>query len=124
MRSPLSVRLAVILYVIVAARAAVGESPSAVPLPQGVKAVWDLGKAYRETTPTRERICINGLWRWQPAQPKTDQPPTANWGYFKVPGPWPGGRQSGAEGRRPDGLSHPSWKGRGHGGATTAWYPA
>ena len=36
----------------------------AVPLPEGVKAVWDMEKAYRETTPTRERICINGLWRW------------------------------------------------------------
>jgi hypothetical protein len=36
-------------------------------LPQGVKAVWDLEKAYRESTPTRERLGINGLWRWQPA---------------------------------------------------------
>ncbi len=25
--------------------------------PAGVKAVWDMGKAYRETTPTSERIC-------------------------------------------------------------------
>lgn len=31
-------------------------------LPEGVKAVWDLNSAYRETTPTRERICINGLY--------------------------------------------------------------
>ncbi len=38
------------------------------PLPPGVHAVWDLGKAYRETTPTRERLSINGLWRWQPAE--------------------------------------------------------
>jgi len=28
--------------------------------------VWDPGKAFRETTATRERLCINGLWRWQP----------------------------------------------------------
>ena len=33
-----------------------------VTLPSGVKAVWDLDLAYRETTSTRERICINGLW--------------------------------------------------------------
>ena len=38
------------------------------PLPDGVRAVWDLNRAHRETTPTRERICINGLWRWQPAE--------------------------------------------------------
>jgi hypothetical protein len=38
-----------------------------VGLPSGVRAAWNLEKAYRETTPTRERICINGLWRWQPA---------------------------------------------------------
>jgi hypothetical protein len=36
-------------------------------LPPGVKAVWDLEKAYRESPPARERLSINGLWRWQPA---------------------------------------------------------
>ena len=41
-------------------------------------------------TDTRERICINGLWRWQPASTEPAQPPTENWGYFKVPGCWPG----------------------------------
>jgi beta-galactosidase len=45
--------------------AAVG---SAVQLPPGVKPVWDLAKAYREATPTRGRVCVNGLWRWQPAE--------------------------------------------------------
>jgi arginine utilization protein RocB len=71
-------------------------------LPPGVKAVWDLSKAYRETTPTRELICINGLWRLHPAEPKSQravaeavlarrrQAPSENWGYFKVPGCWPG----------------------------------
>ncbi|MHC4434075.1 MAG: hypothetical protein ACYTBS_19705, partial [Planctomycetota bacterium] len=33
----------------------------------GHDVIWDMSKAYRETTPTRQRICINGLWRWQPA---------------------------------------------------------
>ena len=48
-----------------------------VPLPRNVRAVWDLSKASRETTPTRERICINGLWRWQPAEThgRTAYPP-------------------------------------------------
>ncbi|RPH51753.1 MAG: hypothetical protein EHM85_05620, partial [Desulfobacteraceae bacterium] len=58
--------------------------------PDGVKAVWDVKKAFREKTPTRERICINGLWRWQPAQVKADAVLQENWGYFKVPGSWPG----------------------------------
>src|SRR3954471_19936489 len=31
-------------------------------------AVWDLAKAQREATATRERVCINGLWRWQPGK--------------------------------------------------------
>jgi len=59
--------LAAVLCILAAAspRACGGEV--AAPLPEAVKAVWDLGKAYRETTPTRERICINGLWQWQPA---------------------------------------------------------
>ena len=49
------------------AASGVCRAQSAVELPNGVKAVWDLAKAYRETTPKRERISINGLWRWQPA---------------------------------------------------------
>ena len=39
-------------------------------LPAGVTANWELANAYRETTPTREHICLNGLWRWRPAKDK------------------------------------------------------
>jgi hypothetical protein len=46
---------------LVVVNSAMGAEPSAVALPPGVKAVWDLDKAYHETTPTRQRICINGL---------------------------------------------------------------
>lgn len=60
------------------------------PLPAGVKVVWDLEQAQRDVTPTRERICINGLWRWQPATDGRDHVPESDWGYFKVPGCWPG----------------------------------
>ena len=51
----------------------------AVPLPGNVRAVWDLARAWHETTPTRERICINGLWKWQPAEarPTPASPPAA-----------------------------------------------
>ena len=55
-----------------------------------MKAVWDVSKAYRETTPTRERVCLNGLWRWQPADARSEQVPAENWGHFKVPACWPG----------------------------------
>src|ERR1051325_12099011 len=99
-----------------------------VELPSGVKAVWDMDKAFRETTPTRERICINGLWRWQPAPPDSRKPepgqalpaatpPTDKWGYFKVPGSWPGGHgQSAADTQRC--YPHTGWKPN----AQICWY--
>ena len=59
-----------------------------IAIPAGVKAVWDLGQAYRDTTATRERIAINGLWRWQPADESRKTVPDDNWGYCKVPEHW------------------------------------
>ena len=85
-------------------------------LPADVRAVWDMSKTWREITPTRERICINGLWRWQPVPSKAEGPvteasetvPEDNWGYFKVPGPWPG--TSGRDRQSQAHYAHPSWK--------------
>src|SRR5260370_38101069 len=37
--------------------------PSAVVLPDGVEAVWDASNAHHETTPARERICLNCFWQ-------------------------------------------------------------
>ncbi|MCX5670883.1 MAG: hypothetical protein NTU94_06130 [Planctomycetota bacterium] len=91
------------------------------PLPSGVKAVWDLDKAYREETPTRERVCLNGLWRWQPAKDVTDVAPADRWGYFKVPGSWPGVTdymQKDCQAVR----AHPTWKDEKLGSITRAWY--
>src|SRR5262245_4779552 len=73
-----------------ATTSAVAQDTFAVSLPEGVKAIWESNKAYRESTSTREKICVNGLWRWQPARPSEDLVPSKNWGYFKVPGCWPG----------------------------------
>ncbi len=90
-------------------------------MPDGVKAVWHLDKAYREATPTREKICNNGLWRWQPAEVSANQVPSTNWGYFKVPGSWPGitdYMQKDFQKVHAD----PSWKGRRLGEITAAWY--
>ncbi len=90
-------------------------------LPEGVRAVWDLDKAYREGTPTRERVCINGLWRWQPAAELTETVPGGGWGYFKVPGCWPGITDYMQKDCQTL-YAHPSWADRSLGSVGTAWY--
>ena len=90
-------------------------------LPDGVKAVWDIEKAYRRSTPTRERICINGLWRWQPAGEETNAVPDEKWGYFKVPGSWPGITDYMQKDCQTV-HAHPSWKNRRLRSITAAWY--
>jgi hypothetical protein len=98
-----------------------GVAQSAVALPAGVKAVWDLGKAYRESTPTREQICINGLWYWQPAEAGSDRVPAENWGYFKVPGCWPGiGDYMQKDSQTL--YAHPNWSNQRLREVTAAWY--
>ncbi len=89
--------------------------------PEGVKAIWDAGKAYRETTPTRERIYLNGLWRWQPARGGDGAPPSKDWGYFKVPGPWPGITDYMQKDCQTV-YSDPSWKSRNLASVRSAWY--
>jgi beta-galactosidase len=104
-----------------AASHAVADDQFTVLLPRGVTAVWGLDKAQRESTPTRERICLNGLWRWQPAETKADHPPSAKWGFFKVPGCWPG--ITDYEQKDCQTLfAHPSWKNQSLARVTAAWY--
>jgi len=90
-------------------------------LPEGAQVVWDMSKAYRETTSTRERICINGLWRWRPVSGAADKVPADGWGYFKVPGCWPG-----ITGYMQKDFqtvhAHPKWKDVNLGNVTAAWY--
>ena len=85
MKIRLHVLSAAVLCVLSAASVGVGADRSAVALPDGVRAVWDMSKAYHEKTPTRERVCLNGLWRWQPAAAVETSVPAGNWGFFKVP---------------------------------------
>ncbi len=91
-------------------------------LPAGVRAVWNMSEAWHEATPTRWRICLNGLWRWQPADrltaSATDGVPAGDWGYFKVPGPWPGH----LEGDTQKLFANPAWKNVNMRGVTEAWY--
>ncbi|MBN2506171.1 MAG: hypothetical protein JXQ71_05705 [Verrucomicrobia bacterium] len=94
---------------------------TAVALPEGVRAVWDLDRALREATPTRERVCLNGLWQWQPADSARAAVPQSGWGYFKVPGPWPGI----ADYLQKDCQTvhaHPRWKDVALAGIKAAWY--
>jgi beta-galactosidase len=90
-------------------------------LPSGVAVVWDLSKARRDRTATRERVCLNGLWRWQPAREATDAVPTDAWGYFKVPGFWPGHASYIQEDSQTL-HAHPKWKDADLRGTTAAWY--
>ncbi len=65
------------------------------PLPEGVVAEWGLAKAWRERTGQRERVCLNGLWRFCPqlgALPAAPRRPAngQGWGWLKVPAAWPG----------------------------------
>ncbi len=64
--------------------------PEDAKLPEGVVARWDLASAVREETPTRGRVCINGLWRFHPVALGEPALPAAGtgWGYLKVPGTW------------------------------------
>jgi hypothetical protein len=99
---------------------AVGDEFAA-PLPAGVKSVWNPGTAYREKTSTRERICLNGLWRWQPAERRDAEPPAGHWGFFKVPGCWPGITDYLQNDSQTIYL-HPAWKDARLASVTAAWY--
>ncbi len=97
------------------------QAQSSVALPPGVTAVWDAAKAVRETTPTRERLCINGLWRWQPAAENAREVPAGEWGYYKVPACWPGIQdymQSDYQTLYP----HPRWQNTKLAEVQSAWY--
>lgn len=107
-----------------AAEAAAGApsgSEFAAALPPGVAPVWDAQLAWRETTATRERMCINGLWRFQPAEPDAAEPPAARWGFFKVPGPWPG-ITSYIQKDSQTLYRHPAWADTDLRRLSTAWY--
>jgi len=92
-----------------------------VPLPKDVRAAWDLASAHREATPTRERVCINGLWRWQPARGAAHAVPRGRWGYFKVPGCWPGITNYMQKDCQTV-HAHPGWRDVRLSEATAAWY--
>jgi beta-galactosidase len=112
--------LALVILPFDLAEIALPASPVA-PLPPGVKIVWDLDSAYREATPTRERVSLNGLWRWQPAETPSAPLPEERWGYFKVPGCWPGISDYMQKDCQTV-IAHDSWKNVPLGRISAAWY--
>ncbi len=102
-------------------QAVAAQENTAAELPEGVAAVWDLDKAHHDSTQTRERVSINGLWRWQPARDGSDAVPKAGWGYFKVPGCWPGITNYMQKDCQTV-FTHPSWNDEDLGSITAAWY--
>ena len=57
------------------------------PLPPGAEQTpWSLDDAWRQTTPLRERVCMNGLWGFRPVQTNeaTASVPAVGdcWGWF------------------------------------------
>jgi beta-galactosidase len=123
MRSRRRIFLSAILCAYAGMVARIGARQADAILPPDVKAVWNLEKAFHETTPTREKICLNGLWQWQPAQtPSSSAPvPAEGWGYFKVPGCWPGITDYMQKDCQTV-YTHPSWSSRDIGRVTAAWY--
>src|SRR5437016_920912 len=118
---PLETILLIALFTVISLRPQLRADDIAVDLPDGVKAVWDVTKAYHQTTPTRERICLNGLWQWQPAEAQAKTVPGTNWGCFKVPGCWPGITDYMQKDCQTV-YRHPSWSTDKLAAVTAAWY--
>lgn len=48
--------------------------------------LWSLDDAARREHGVRRGVCLNGYWRVQPVERYSYAPPTAQWGYMRVPG--------------------------------------
>lgn len=56
-------------------------------LPSPFRTGWGEEKA-QTLSQTRARICLNGVWHFQPAAAASNPPPAAGWGFIQVPGAW------------------------------------
>lgn len=93
------------------------------PLPARVQPVWRQATAWRQTTPTRERVGLNGLWCWQPVADAFAADPHLHPPLGLVQGlrPWPGI----TEYMQKDSQrvhAHPDWKDVRLREVTAAWY--
>ncbi|HVY70931.1 MAG TPA: hypothetical protein VHH73_13445, partial [Verrucomicrobiae bacterium] len=110
-----------VVFALVLLPASLRADDFAVDLPPGVRVVWDASKAFREVTPARERICVNGLWRWQPANNTATTVPSGQWGFFKAPGCWPGITDYMQKDSQTL-YAHPAWNGTKLAEVRAAWY--
>ena len=113
----------ILLCMVLGARIGMCEVSRAAALPAGVKAVWDLGKACRETTPIRERICVNGLWQWQPAEGQSEARARRQLGLLQGPRPLAAAGQQ-CSAAEPDRLSASELEGPRVGGPHRGLVPA
>lgn len=64
-----------------------------VPKPAAFVPDPELKRAWRESSLTQERICLNSLWQFYPVHEKQEEEripdPGTGWGWFKIPGIWP-----------------------------------
>lgn len=121
MRRLLEQSLFVVAFMVASGVPGVCQGVAVALLPKGVSAIWDIEKAHRRSTPTRERMCVNGLWRWQPADEDANAVPAEKWGYFKVPGCWPGITDYMQKDCQTV-HAHQSWKGQNLRNISRAWY--
>ena len=83
----------------------------------------DLSQNWRETTATRERISLNGIWQLKPIlEPVAEPTPSGlsgDWGYSKVPGSWTDNQ---FEVWDSSGTLTDQWQGKALKGLPQAWY--
>lgn len=92
-----------------------------VQLPRTVKAVWDIEKAYREKTATRERVCLNGLCRGSRLKMSRMVYPTTSVAISRYPGAGQGSPITCSKDSQTV-YAHPNWKGESLSSITAAWY--
>src|SRR5690348_5212891 len=69
-------------------RCLAGAAPEAdATLPEGTALDWDKTTVVT-LNPKRAQASLNGTWQFRPATREATEPPTAGWGYIKVPGSW------------------------------------
>ena len=60
------------------------------PVPAGQSVTWGQ-EPLENLGPLRSVVCLNGLWRFQPAiGPAAESPQKTGWGWIRVPGSWAG----------------------------------
>ncbi len=67
--------------------------------PIDADSVWSAEDAWIIETPTRTKVCLNGLWKFYPVFKDSPEIPVAGsgWGWFKVPGMWPTSLEASAQ---------------------------